>query len=304
MVPEIALTPSVAGALPRARSATASPSSTAALSDGERHDQWHRIRRGDVDVVVGTRSAVFAPLDATRPRSSWTRSTTARTSRRRRRAITAATWRSCARAASGRSSCSARRRRRWRRYQNARDRQATTLVDARAARARSAAGRRARRQHARRVCATQGPDVVISRDAASRRSASGSQRGEQVARAAEPPRLSRRRSSAGSAATRSSARTAACRSPCITARQRLARALPLLQLLGDGAEDVPQVRGAVSRARRLRHRAGRGSSCASAFPDARIGARRSRLGPPQGRADASLLDGSRAASSTSSSARR
>ena len=32
------------------------------LSDGERHDQWHRIRRGDVDVVVGTRSAVFAPV--------------------------------------------------------------------------------------------------------------------------------------------------------------------------------------------------------------------------------------------------
>jgi primosomal protein N' (replication factor Y) len=32
------------------------------LSDGERYDQWHRIRRGAVDVVVGTRSAVFAPL--------------------------------------------------------------------------------------------------------------------------------------------------------------------------------------------------------------------------------------------------
>jgi primosomal protein N' (replication factor Y) len=32
------------------------------LSDGERHDQWQRIRRGDVDVVVGTRSAVFAPV--------------------------------------------------------------------------------------------------------------------------------------------------------------------------------------------------------------------------------------------------
>jgi primosomal protein N' (replication factor Y) (superfamily II helicase) len=32
------------------------------LSDGERHDQWQRIRRGDIDVVVGTRSAVFAPL--------------------------------------------------------------------------------------------------------------------------------------------------------------------------------------------------------------------------------------------------
>jgi primosomal protein N' (replication factor Y) len=33
------------------------------LSDGERHDQWQRIRRGDVDVVVGTRSAVFAPIE-------------------------------------------------------------------------------------------------------------------------------------------------------------------------------------------------------------------------------------------------
>jgi primosomal protein N' (replication factor Y) len=32
------------------------------LSDGERHDQWQRIRRGDLDVVIGTRSAVFAPL--------------------------------------------------------------------------------------------------------------------------------------------------------------------------------------------------------------------------------------------------
>ncbi|MBA3640530.1 MAG: primosomal protein N', partial [Acidobacteria bacterium] len=32
------------------------------LSDGERYDQWHRIRRGEVDVVVGTRSAVFAPV--------------------------------------------------------------------------------------------------------------------------------------------------------------------------------------------------------------------------------------------------
>src|SRR5262249_57406189 len=29
----------------------------------ERHDQWQRIRRGEVDLVVGTRSAVFAPLE-------------------------------------------------------------------------------------------------------------------------------------------------------------------------------------------------------------------------------------------------
>lgn len=34
------------------------------LSAGERHDEWWRILRGDATVVVGTRTAVFAPLDA------------------------------------------------------------------------------------------------------------------------------------------------------------------------------------------------------------------------------------------------
>ena len=33
-----------------------------ALSDGERYDEWHRIRRGEARVVVGPRSAVFAPV--------------------------------------------------------------------------------------------------------------------------------------------------------------------------------------------------------------------------------------------------
>ena len=61
MVPEIALTPSVA-ALFRAAFGDRVAIQHSGLSDGERHDQWHRIRRGDVDVVVGTRSAVFAPL--------------------------------------------------------------------------------------------------------------------------------------------------------------------------------------------------------------------------------------------------
>ena len=32
------------------------------LRAGERYDEWKRARRGDADVVVGTRSAVFAPL--------------------------------------------------------------------------------------------------------------------------------------------------------------------------------------------------------------------------------------------------
>ena len=61
LVPEIALTPSVAAAF-RARFGARVAIHHSGLSDGERHDQWHRIRRGDVDVVVGTRSAVFAPL--------------------------------------------------------------------------------------------------------------------------------------------------------------------------------------------------------------------------------------------------
>ena len=32
------------------------------LSHGERYDQWRKIRAGEVDVVIGARSAVFAPL--------------------------------------------------------------------------------------------------------------------------------------------------------------------------------------------------------------------------------------------------
>ncbi len=62
-VPEIGLTPALAAAF-RGRFGDRVAIQHSGLSDGERHDQWHRIRRGDVDVVVGTRSAVFAPLSA------------------------------------------------------------------------------------------------------------------------------------------------------------------------------------------------------------------------------------------------
>ncbi|MGH9159280.1 MAG: replication restart helicase PriA [Vicinamibacteraceae bacterium] len=61
LVPEIALTPAVA-LLFRGVFGDRVAVQHSGLSDGERHDQWHRIRRGDVDIVVGTRSAVFAPL--------------------------------------------------------------------------------------------------------------------------------------------------------------------------------------------------------------------------------------------------
>ena len=62
LVPEIALTPAMA-ALLRAAFGDQVAIQHSALSAGERHDQWHRIRRGDVSVVVGTRSAVFAPIE-------------------------------------------------------------------------------------------------------------------------------------------------------------------------------------------------------------------------------------------------
>jgi primosomal protein N' (replication factor Y) len=62
LVPEIGLTPALAGAF-RARFGDRVAVQHSGLSDGERYDQWHKIRRGLVDVVVGTRSAVFAPLD-------------------------------------------------------------------------------------------------------------------------------------------------------------------------------------------------------------------------------------------------
>ncbi len=61
LVPEIALTPAIAARLRPAFGARVAVQHSG-LSTGARHDQWHRIRHGEVDVVVGTRSAVFAPL--------------------------------------------------------------------------------------------------------------------------------------------------------------------------------------------------------------------------------------------------
>ncbi len=62
LVPEIALTPAMASEFRQAFGDRVAVQHSG-LSDGERHDQWQRIRRGDVDIVVGTRSAVFAPID-------------------------------------------------------------------------------------------------------------------------------------------------------------------------------------------------------------------------------------------------
>lgn len=61
LVPEIGLTPAVAADLHQIFGSEVAILHSA-LSDKERAEQWHRIRRGDARVVVGTRSAVFAPV--------------------------------------------------------------------------------------------------------------------------------------------------------------------------------------------------------------------------------------------------
>ena len=60
LVPEIALTPQLLG-LMAAYFGDSVAVLHSSLSAGERYDQWKRVRNGDAKVVVGTRSAVFAP---------------------------------------------------------------------------------------------------------------------------------------------------------------------------------------------------------------------------------------------------
>ena len=61
LVPEIGLTPAVAADLHQAFGDEVSILHSA-LTHAERAEQWHRIKRGEARVVVGTRSAVFAPV--------------------------------------------------------------------------------------------------------------------------------------------------------------------------------------------------------------------------------------------------
>lgn len=64
LVPEIALTPQT---IHRFKSRFADMQEQVAvmhshLSQGERFDEWHRIRKGTARIVIGARSAIFAPL--------------------------------------------------------------------------------------------------------------------------------------------------------------------------------------------------------------------------------------------------
>ena len=62
LVPEISLTPQLLSLFVE-RYGRRVAILHSGLSVGERMDEWKRIRRGDAGVVIGTRSAVFAPLD-------------------------------------------------------------------------------------------------------------------------------------------------------------------------------------------------------------------------------------------------
>jgi primosomal protein N' (replication factor Y) len=65
LVPEISLTPQT---VERFKSRFAAMQNAVAvlhshLSHGERHDEWHRINNGQARIVIGARSAIFAPLE-------------------------------------------------------------------------------------------------------------------------------------------------------------------------------------------------------------------------------------------------
>src|SRR4051794_4557031 len=62
LVPEIALTPQTVGRF-AARFGDTVAVLHSALSEGERYDEWRRLRTGEARIAVGPRSAVFAPIE-------------------------------------------------------------------------------------------------------------------------------------------------------------------------------------------------------------------------------------------------
>ncbi|MCW5958717.1 MAG: primosomal protein N' [Pyrinomonadaceae bacterium] len=62
LVPEIALTPVFSKRL-RAVFGDSVAILHSSLSTGERYDEWRRLRKGEARIAIGTRSAVFAPLE-------------------------------------------------------------------------------------------------------------------------------------------------------------------------------------------------------------------------------------------------
>src|SRR3954451_20100682 len=61
LVPEIALTPQTVGRF-QARFGDTVALLHSALGEGERYDEWRRLRTGEARIAVGARSAIFAPV--------------------------------------------------------------------------------------------------------------------------------------------------------------------------------------------------------------------------------------------------
>ena len=61
LVPEISLTPQIVDRF-LARFGNCVAVLHSRLSDGERFDEWNKIRRGEAKIVIGARSAIFAPV--------------------------------------------------------------------------------------------------------------------------------------------------------------------------------------------------------------------------------------------------
>jgi primosomal protein N' (replication factor Y) len=62
LVPEISLTPQTVDRF-RSRFGDCVAVLHSSLSDGERHDEWHRIRNGEAQIAIGARSALFSPIE-------------------------------------------------------------------------------------------------------------------------------------------------------------------------------------------------------------------------------------------------
>ena len=298
LVPEIALTPAVASAFRDAFGDRVAVQHSG-LSDGERSDQWYRIRRGEVSVVVGTRSAVFAPLEKLgliivdeEHDTSFKQEETPRYHGRDVAVVRGRNEGALVVLGSATPSLES--------SQNAASARYTRLVMERRVQDRPLASVSV--VDMRQEYAEHGPDVILSgalKNAIATRLEAGQQslillnrRGLATAvfcrqcggthRVPELQRLAHR-------AFRGT------RSP--------SRPMPLLQLRDARAEGVSGVQGTVSRAARIRHREGRARNLDTVARGARGAARSRHRASQRGSGRYSPIDGRRAAS-TSSSARR